>query len=79
MLLKSKGEKPEAPSHRLVAKGNGWEFWEFSGAVYRGMESDPRDKDGLPMGTRWECTLQHWCRFRHSVFSWAVDSKQGAI
>jgi len=45
-----------------------------NGDVYRVKAGWSPDAYGLPMGMRWECSLEHWNRYRNSVFSWVIDA-----
>jgi hypothetical protein len=50
------------------------EFHLVEGDVYRVKAGWSPDVYGLPMGMRWECSLEHWNRYRNSVFSWVIDA-----
>lgn len=56
-----------------IASGEGWDFWQIGGDVYRAAVAAPLDAHGAPLGKRWECTVAAWERFRTSVFAWAKD------
>lgn len=47
-------------------------FWQHEGQVYRAVGTSPIGPVGMPLGIRWECSLNHWNHYR-SVFSWAED------
>jgi hypothetical protein len=55
-----------------VARGEGWSFWQIGDQVYRSANNPGFDTDGLPLGRRWESSIDHWNRYR-VVFAWAVD------
>ena len=57
-----------------LGRGEGWSFWQVGGEVFRSRHEEPMPMDvfGQPMSKRWECSRQHWDRFR-SVYSWVKD------
>lgn len=65
-------EKFIAPKSAILARGNGTEFWRIGDQVFRVTGSTVMDVDGLPMSRRWECSLDHWKRFR-SIYEWVSD------
>ena len=68
---------PEAKAdvERLAtSKEHNVDFWRINGDVYRAPRNAGKDSWGLPMGKRWECSLDHWNRYRQ-VYAWAVDVK----
>lgn len=69
-------EEPPQYVCRKIAEGEEWEFWisglEGQEDVFRVRQGSPVDERGVPLGMRWECSLEHWKRFR-SVFDWAKD------
>lgn len=62
---------------KVIASGEGWDFWLIGGDVYRARSGEQLDVYGNPQAKRWECSLAHWNRYKNSVFSWAksTDSK----
>lgn len=60
---------------KLLARGNGTEFWQIGSEVYRTPAGDKPDVYGLPMARRWECSASHWLKFR-KVYDWAQDAAQ---
>ena len=57
---------------KIIAKGEGWEFWLIGNDVWRTREGSQIDTQGMPMGKRWESSYEQWKRFRQ-VFAWAKD------
>jgi len=55
---------------RKLATGEGWDFVLIGSDVYRVSANWKPDADGHPMGKRWECSFEHWNRYRQ-VYSWA--------
>jgi hypothetical protein len=58
----------------VLAEGNGTQFWLIAEQVYRVTGSTVMDVDGLPMSRRWECSLDHWNKFR-KIYDWVSDVK----
>lgn len=56
----------------VIANGEGFDFWQIGDEVYRAQENQSLDVWGQPQSKRWECTIEHWTRFR-SVYNWAAD------
>lgn len=48
------------------------DFWAIGSEVYRAPLGIGLDTYGCPMGKRWECSVEHWQRYR-AVYSWAED------
>lgn len=57
---------------QTIASGAGWDFVLIGIEVYRVAGGWAIDAVGHPMGKRWECSLDHWNRYRE-VYSWAID------
>lgn len=55
---------------KIIAQGEGWDFWQIGTEVYRANTGAELDIYGNPNGKRWECSLEQWNRFRE-VFAWA--------
>lgn len=60
---------------RIIATGEGYDFWLLGEDVYRVLTEDRNKLDvyGLPSARRWECSISHWDRYHHSVYDWAID------
>lgn len=52
-------------------------FWLIGSEVYRAPMNTMMDTVGMPMGKRWECSFDHWQRYR-KVFNWAQDVNEDA-
>lgn len=61
-----------AQAAKLIATGEGYNFWLIAGEVYRAPIGTPLDTLGHPMGKRWEASYLRWQQFR-AVFTWAID------
>jgi hypothetical protein len=57
---------------KIIASGDGFDFWLIGNEIYRTRMNSGLDTDGMPMGKRWECSLERWKQYRQ-VFSWAKD------
>lgn len=69
----SPGHGRGRPPAILLAEGDGISFWRlFGGQVYRARTGEGMDISDYPLGRRWECTIEHWRRFR-SNYAWAED------
>ncbi len=62
---------------KIIASGEGWDFWLIGNDVYRSRPNGDLDIYGHPSAKRWECSFDHWNRYR-AVFSWAktIDSSE---
>lgn len=60
---------------RVIARGEGFDFWQIGDQVYRARTGEGLDRDGMPQAKRWESSLVMFKRFR-AVFSWAQDVKE---
>ena len=57
---------------QILASGEGFDFRLIGNDVYRAPTNSGLDTMGMPMGKRWECSLERWKQYR-SIFSWAKD------
>jgi ribosome-binding factor A len=65
---------PDAKTLIGTSEDGSLEFHLVEGDVYRVKAGWSPDVYGLPMGMRWECSLEQWNRYRNSVFSWVIDA-----
>jgi len=65
---------PDAKTLIGTSEDGSLEFHLVNGDVYRVKAGWSPDAYGLPMGMRWECSLEQWNRYRNSVFSWVIDA-----
>lgn len=61
---------------KCLATSSGNSFWQIGSQVYRlalpyGHEHIVLDGFGIPMGVRWECTLDHFNHYRDSAYGYA--------
>ncbi len=63
---------PDAKTLIGTSEDGSLEFHLVNGDVYRVKAGWSPDAYGLPMGMRWECSLEHWNRYRNSAFSWVI-------
>ena len=67
--------------NKLIATNGETDFWYIEGQVYRCKPT--YDADGLqildvygfPPSRRWECSYEHWLKFKDTVFSWVSEVK----
>jgi hypothetical protein len=60
-------------SATILAAGEGWDFVLVGSQVYRVRSGWSPDATGFPMGARWECSREHWARFR-AIYDWVEDA-----
>jgi hypothetical protein len=65
---------PDAKTLIGISEDGSLEFHLVNGDAYRVKAGWSPDAYGLPMGMRWECSLEQWNRYRNSVFSWVIDA-----
>jgi hypothetical protein len=75
--LRKKRLYPEGASKAqriATSKEHNTDFWRIGDDVYRAPRGIGMDTQGYPLSKRWECSFEHWNRYRQ-VYSWAVDLK----
>ena len=60
-----------SPPAVLIAKGEGFEFFQKGDNVFKVKEGWIADVTGDPGGMRWECSIEAWGKFREAVYPWA--------
>lgn len=57
----------------ILASGKGLDFVKIDKQVYRVRSGWTADTQGFPWGAQWECSIEHWFKFR-GIYDWVNDS-----
>jgi len=52
----------------IYAKSKNRVAWLINGEIFIAPINAVLDINGLPMGSRWECSLNHWERYASTVY-----------
>jgi len=70
-LLPSNAKRAKTLNAHVVARCQGYEFWDIAGDVYRCKLPILKDIYDLPSDRRWECTRKHLESYRRlGAFDW---------
>ena len=56
--------------NQIIATDGKTDFWIIENQVYRSTVDAIMDIYGLPQNRRWECSYEHWLRYKDTVFNW---------